>query len=63
MFEINLYVKFESWYKDNPDGVIKGKIIEKNDRYIEILDENKYTQILVLDKFFAITYNKGEYIY
>lgn len=63
MVEINLYMKFESWYGESPDAVIRGSIIEKNDKYIEILDENQYTQIIMLDKFFAITYRKGDYLY
>lgn len=63
MVELNLYIKYESWYRDSPDAVIKGRIIERNEKFIEILDENNYTQILMLDKFFAITYRKGEYLY
>lgn len=63
MVELNLYVKFESWYSEDPDAVVRCSIVEKNDKFIEILDENQYTQILMLDKFFAITYKKGEYLY
>ena len=63
MVEVYLYLTYDSWYRENPDATIKGRIIEKNPSYIEILDENNYTQMLMVNKFFAITYNKGDYLY
>ncbi|MDT8718875.1 hypothetical protein IAI10_19660 [Clostridium sp. 19966] len=63
MNEFNLYVSFDSWYREKPDAVIKGNMVEKNEKYIEILDSEGYTQIFNLDKIFSITYKKGEYLY
>lgn len=60
MMDINLYLEFDSWYKDSPDATIKGKIIEKNQKYIHIVDKDGFEQMLMLDNFFAITFKKQE---
>jgi hypothetical protein len=63
LVEIYLYLTYDSWYREKPDATIKGNVTEKGQNYLEILDENNYTQMLMLDKFFAITYNKGDRLY
>jgi len=56
MREIYIYTNIDSWLNEKPDGVLNGTVLEKNTKYIEIADENGYTQILVLDKLFAVVY-------
>jgi len=56
MREIYIYTCFSSWLEEKPDAVINGTVLEKNSRFIELADENGYTQILVLDKLFAVVY-------
>ncbi|MCE1246966.1 MAG: hypothetical protein LWY06_09995 [Firmicutes bacterium] len=56
MREIYIYSNIGSWEKEKPDGVLKGQIVEKHDTFIEIVDENGWRQIIVLDKVFAIVY-------
>lgn len=54
--DINIYLTFESWMNETPDTVIKGSVNFKGSNHIEILDENNYTQIINLNKIFAIVY-------
>lgn len=54
--EINIYKDFMSWMNEAPDAVITGSVESKNSQFIEIIDENGYTQIINLDKLFAIVY-------
>jgi len=56
MREIYIYTTFSSWLEERPDAVVNGTVLEKNSRFIELADENGYTQILVLDKLFAVVY-------
>lgn len=56
MKEINLYLTYNAWYNEQPDAVIKGIVVEKNKDFIEILDDSQYTQIIMLNKLFALTY-------
>jgi hypothetical protein len=54
--EINIYVSFESWNREMPDSVIRGSVVEKSDGYIVVADENGYTQIINLNKLYAVVY-------
>ncbi len=56
MKEINIYTHIESWLDESPDAVVKGVVARKDNGYIEITDENGYTQILNLSKLFAVVY-------
>lgn len=56
MSEINIFITFESWYKERPDATISGTISNRRDKIIEILDNEGYTQIINIDRCFAITY-------
>jgi hypothetical protein len=56
MKDIYIYSRIEGWIDEKPDTVVKGVVKGKTDKYIEIQDENGYTQILVLDKLFAVVY-------
>ncbi|KNY26090.1 hypothetical protein [Pseudobacteroides cellulosolvens] len=54
--EINIYITFDSWMKEEPDAVIKGAIKFKGESHLEIQDENGYTQIINLNKLYAVVY-------
>lgn len=54
--DIYIYVDAESWLEDKPCSVIKGAVTNRSDGYIEILDDKGYTQVLNLDKLFAVVY-------
>jgi len=56
MKEINIYECFDSWLSETPDAVIKGKVKRNDGICIEILDENNYTQLINLQKIYAIVY-------
>ena len=56
MKEIYIYTNFHSWVEEAPDATIKGTIVRKNDYTLEILDNQGYTQIIVLDKLYAVVY-------
>ncbi|MHC9541229.1 MAG: hypothetical protein AB9903_17130 [Vulcanimicrobiota bacterium] len=56
MKEIFIYSTLNGWLNDKPDTVLNGEVKEKFDGYIEIQDAEGYTQILVLDKLFAVVY-------
>lgn len=54
--DIYFYSNIQSWLNESPDATIKGTIISKSSGFIEIQDENGYTQIINLDKLYAIVY-------
>jgi hypothetical protein len=54
--EINIYLTFDSWMDEKPDAVIRGIVKFKGDSHVEIQDENGFTQIMNLNKLFAIVY-------
>jgi hypothetical protein len=56
MRDIYIYSTIRAWIDEKPDTVIKGRVKEKTPGYIEIEDENGYTQIIVLAHVFAIVY-------
>lgn len=56
MKEINIYFTANSWMSETPDTVVKGMVQNKANSIIEIIDENGYTQIINLDKIFAIVF-------
>lgn len=56
MRDINIYTSFESWVDEAPDTVLKGNVFNKGNGYIEIVDENGLTQILNINKLFAVVY-------
>lgn len=61
MSEINIYISFESWYKEMPDATINGTVINQKDNIIEIADNEGFTQIINVDRCFAITYKREGY--
>lgn len=54
--DIYIYIDAQGWIEDKPSTVLKGTVASRSDGYIEILDENGYTQILNLAKLFAVVY-------
>ncbi|MCX7746755.1 MAG: hypothetical protein N2645_07680 [Clostridia bacterium] len=56
MKDIYIYASIQTWISETPDAVVKGFINSKNQNYIEITDDHGYTQILNLDKVFAVVY-------
>jgi len=56
MREIFIYTSADQWDKDEPFSSVKGDVVNKSEKYIEIIDENGYTQIINMDKVFAIVY-------
>lgn len=56
MKDIYFYENLEAWINENPSTSIKGYIVSKNQNYIEISDENGLTQIININKLFALVY-------
>ena len=56
MKEIYIFSTLKSWLDDKADTSIKGTVISKDKNYIEIHDENGYTQLINLSMVFAIVY-------
>lgn len=56
MKDIYIYITPENWNKDKPEVTIFGNIISKGENYVEIKDDKGYTQIINLQKVFAIVY-------
>ncbi len=54
--DIFLYATLSAWLQENPDGSVKGTVMSKNGSIIEILDENGLTQLINLDKLYAVVY-------
>ncbi|MCX7920594.1 MAG: hypothetical protein N3B21_01010 [Clostridia bacterium] len=54
--DIYIYTSFNSWLKEEPDATIRGSVSNKYDSYIEILDESGLTQIINIEKVFAVVY-------
>jgi len=54
--DIYIYSRIDSWIAEKPDTVIRGTVKGRSDGCIEIQDENGYTQLLVLEKLFAVVY-------
>lgn len=54
--EIFFYETMEEWVNDNPSTSIKGYVVSKNQNYIEISDENGFTQIININKLYSIVY-------
>ena len=53
---IYFYSTIKAWIDETPDVTIVGTVTSKTSNYIEISDENGYTQIINLDKIFAVVY-------
>jgi hypothetical protein len=56
MKEIYIYASLSSWIDESPEATIKGIVNNKSTNHIEILDENGFTQIINIDKLYAIVY-------
>ena len=56
MKDIYFYVSIGSWQNEQPDAVVKGEVVSKSNGFIEIKDEAGFTQIVNLDRLFAIVY-------
>lgn len=56
MKDINIYADINSWLDESPTAVIRGYVSSKNDTFVEIVDENGYTQLLNMTKLFAVVY-------
>ena len=54
--QINFYFSVDSWLEENPDTSITGVVVSKGDGYIEIQDNDGYTQIINISKLFAVVY-------
>ena len=56
MKEIFIYTNFSSWLEEKPDAVIKGTVTRNYEGYIEVRDENGLTQLINMEKLFAVVY-------
>lgn len=56
MKDIYIYTTIQSWLDESPDATLRGKILDVETNYIQILDENGFTQIIMLDKLYAVVY-------
>ena len=56
MKDIYIYTNFNSWVDSEPEAVIKGTVTSKTEHLIEIIDEDGLTQIINLDRLFAVVY-------
>jgi hypothetical protein len=56
MKDIYLYSTIDSWISEAPDATVRGIVNNKTTHFIEIVDENGYTQIINLDRVFAIVF-------
>ncbi|SEV87166.1 hypothetical protein [[Clostridium] fimetarium] len=56
MKDIYIYITPENWNKDKPEVTIFGNVISNNENYVEIKDDKGYTQIINIQKVFAIVY-------
>ena len=56
MKDIYIYITPENWNKDKPEVTIFGNVISNNENYVEIRDDKGYTQIINIQKVFAIVY-------
>lgn len=56
MKDIYIYANLEAWLNEQPTTSIKGTVISKDKSFIEIYDENNYTQLINLTMVFAIVY-------
>jgi hypothetical protein len=56
MKDIYFYETMDSWINENPTTSIRGNVLSKNQNYIEISDENGFTQIININKIFAVVY-------
>ncbi len=54
--DIYIYTHFESWLDETPDATLKGSVSLKNNNIIEIIDEQGLTQIINMEKLFAVVY-------
>lgn len=54
--DIYIYTTINSWVAETPDATIRGTVNSKENGYIEILDENGFTQIINIDRLFAVVY-------
>jgi hypothetical protein len=54
--EILVYTNIGSWNNEKPDASLTGQIALKTDKFVEIVDDGGYRQIIELDKVFAIVY-------
>ena len=56
MKEIYFYENIMDWINESPSTSIKGIVVSKNESYIEISDENGYTQLININKLYAVVY-------
>jgi len=56
MKDIYFYETMEAWIGEKPSTSVKGYVVSKNQNYIELSDENGFTQIININKLFAVVY-------
>ena len=56
MKDIYLYGSMDSWLDEKPDAILKGIVTDKKEAVVTIQDENGYTQIININRLFAIVY-------
>ena len=56
MKEIYIYTTIDGWIKDEPFTTINGEVKSKEGSFIEIADENGFTQVINMERVFAIVY-------
>lgn len=56
MQEIYIYSTIDGWMKDKPDTTINGYVKNITNQFIEISDDKGFTQIINMDKLFAVVY-------
>lgn len=54
--EIYIYSTIEAWLSDTPDTILKGSINSRNATILEIQDESGLTQLINMEKLFAVVY-------
>ena len=60
MNEIAIYSDIRLWLVDEPDTVIKGEIVSRREGIIEIYDELGFTQIININKIYAVVFKRCE---
>jgi hypothetical protein len=56
MKDIYFYETIDDWNNERPTTSVKGRVVSKTESYIEIYDENGFTQLININKLFAVVY-------
>lgn len=56
MRDIYIYSCLQFWMDETPDTTIHGRIVNRGESFIEIEDDHGYTQLINLEKLFAVVY-------